>query len=53
MGIMRSFAWLTRFYRLVKDHERYASILTGLHLVALVCIMLRKPAEFAASSQQT
>lgn len=52
MGVMRSFARLTRFYRLVKDHERYASTLTGLHLVVFVCIMLRKPAELAASSQE-
>jgi transposase len=40
--VERSFAWVTRFRRLVKDYERYASTLAGLHLVAFVCLMLKR-----------
>jgi transposase len=47
--IERSFAWATRFRRLVKDYERYASTLAGLHLVAFVCIMLQRVALLATS----
>ena len=46
--VERSFAWATRFRRLVKDYEGYASTLAGLHLVAFVCLMLRKAALLAA-----
>ena len=46
--VERSFAWATRFRRLVKDYERYASTLADLHLVAFTCIMLRQPALLAA-----
>jgi transposase len=45
--VERSFAWATRFRRLVKDYERYASTLAGLHLVAFACIMLRQTARLA------
>jgi transposase len=48
--IERSFAWATRFRRLVKDYERYATTLAGLHLVAFVCIMLQRVALLATSS---
>jgi len=40
--VERSFAWATRCRRLVKDYERYASTLAGLHMVAFVCIILRQ-----------
>ncbi|CAX17065.1 transposase of ISMdi26, IS5 family (plasmid) [Methylorubrum extorquens DM4] len=40
--VERSFAWATRCRRLVKDYERYASTLAGLHMVAFVCFMLRQ-----------
>ena len=42
--VERSFAWATRFRRLVKDYERYASTLADLHLVAFVCLMLKQAA---------
>ena len=42
--VERSFAWTTRFRRLVKDYERYASTLAGLHLIAFVCLMLKQTA---------
>jgi transposase len=45
--VERSFAWATRFRRLVKDYERYASTLADLHLVAFVCLMLKKAAQLA------
>ena len=32
--VERSFAWTTRCRRLVKDYERYAATLVGLHVVA-------------------
>ncbi|MDJ0388862.1 IS5 family transposase [Roseomonas sp. E05] len=46
--VERSFAWATRFRRLVKDYERYASTLADLHVVAFACIMLRQAAQLAA-----
>jgi transposase len=48
--VERSFAWATRFRRLVKDYERYATTLAGLHLVAFVCLMLKRLALLAAGS---
>ena len=48
--VERSFAWATRFRRPVKDYERYASTLAGLHLIAFVCLMLKRAALLAASS---
>ena len=48
--IERSFAWATRFRRLVKDYERYASTLAGFHLIAFVCLMLKHAALLAAGS---
>ena len=48
--IERSFAWATRFRRLVKDYERYASTLAGLHLIAFVCLMLKQTALLMVGS---
>jgi hypothetical protein len=48
-GGQRSFAWATRFRRLVKDDESYASTLADLHVVAFVCLMLRNAALLVAS----
>ncbi|GGC94818.1 hypothetical protein GCM10010994_60680 [Chelatococcus reniformis] len=41
--VERSFAWATRFRRLVKDYERCAETLRDLHLIAFICIMLKTP----------
>ena len=49
-AIERSFAWTTRFRRLVKDYERYASTLADLHVIAFACLMLRKAVQLAAGS---
>ena len=40
--VERSFAWTTRFRRLVRDYERLPSTLAGLHLVAFACLMLHQ-----------
>lgn len=48
--IERSFAWVTRCRRLVKDYERYASTLAGLHTVAFACFMLKQAALLATSA---
>ncbi len=46
--VERSFAWVNRFRRLVKDYERYASTLADLHLVAFTCLMLKQAAQLAS-----
>lgn len=46
--VERSFAWATRFRRLVKDYERYPETLAGLHMVAFACLMLKQVATIAA-----
>lgn len=38
--VERSFAWTTRFRRLVRDYERLPTTLAGLHLVVFTCLML-------------
>jgi transposase len=40
--VERSFAWKTRFRRLVRDYERRLSTLAGLHLVAFACLELAR-----------
>ena len=48
--VERSFAWATRFRRLVKDYERYAQTLAGLHLVAFATLMTKQVAALVADS---
>jgi transposase len=40
--VERSFAWATRFRRLVRDYERLPHTVKGLHFVAFACLMLTK-----------
>jgi transposase len=47
--VERTFAWSTRFRRLVRDYERCAQTLADLHLVAFTCIMLKNAAILAAN----
>lgn len=47
--VERSFAWATRFRRLVKDYERYAQTLAGLHIVAFACLLMKQAAAITAS----
>lgn len=37
--VERSFGWTTRFRRLIRDYERIAETLVGLHLVAFAILM--------------
>lgn len=48
--VERSFAWATRFRRLVKDYERYPETLAGLHVVAFACLMMKQAAALATGS---
>ncbi|GBH33197.1 MULTISPECIES: IS5 family transposase [Alphaproteobacteria] len=48
--VERSFAWATKFRRLVRDYERYAQTLAGLHVVAFACLMIRQVAALAEGS---
>jgi transposase len=40
--VERSFAWATRFRRLVKDYERLPETVAGLHFVAFACLILAR-----------
>ena len=48
--VERSFAWATRCRRLVKDYERYAETLAGLHVVAFVGYMLKHAAALVQNA---
>jgi transposase len=40
--VERHFAWATRFRRLVRDYERLAATLVGLHFLTFACLMLHQ-----------
>ena len=40
--VERSFAWASRFRRLVKDYERLPETVAGLHFVAFACLLLNR-----------
>lgn len=40
--VERSFAWKSRFRRLVRDYERLPETVAGLHFVVFACIMLSR-----------
>jgi len=42
--VERSFAWKTRFRRLVRDYERLTTTLAGYHFIAFVCLALARAA---------
>ncbi len=42
--VERSFAWKSRFRRLVRDYERLTTTLAGLHFVAFACLALARAA---------
>jgi len=46
--VERSFAWKTRFRRLVRDYERLSTTLVGLHFVAFACLALARAAPLLA-----
>lgn len=45
-----SFAWASRFRRLVKDYERLPRTLEGLYVLAFIIVML---AQLAQATQQS
>ena len=46
--VERSFAWMTRFRRLVKDYERLPGTVVGLHFAAFATLMLSRVFTFIA-----
>jgi transposase len=48
--VERSFAWATRFRRLVKDYERLPETVAGMHLLAFACLMLKQCSNILGSS---
>jgi transposase len=46
--VERSFAWTTRFRRLVRDYERLPETVRGLHFIAFACLMLSRAATLLA-----
>jgi transposase len=48
--VERSFAWMARFRRLVRDCERLSETLVGLHFVAFAMLMAHRFVTFMAQS---
>ena len=48
--VERSFAWMTRFRRLVRDYERLPETLAGLHFLAFAIVMLKRFITFMVES---
>ncbi len=48
--VERSFAWASRFWRLVKDYERLPQTVAGLHFVAFACLFLHRAITALGSS---
>lgn len=48
--VERSFAWASRFRRLVKDYERLPQTLAGLHVVAFITLMLAQLTRMQGSA---
>jgi transposase len=51
--VERSFAWMARFRRLVRDYERLAETLVGLHFIAFAMLMAHRFVTFMASVAQS
>lgn len=48
--VERSFGWMSRFRRLVRDYERLAETLAGFHLIAFVMLMVKQFVELRFQS---
>lgn len=44
--VERSFGWMSRCRRLLRDFERLSEVLVGMHMVAFACVMLRQVSQF-------
>ena len=51
--VERSFAWMARFRRLVRDYERLAETLAGLHFVAFAMLIAHRFVTFMAKVHNT
>jgi len=51
--VERSFAWLTRFRRLVRDYERTAEMLRGFHFIAFAILMLQRLFKMTTFASQS
>jgi transposase len=51
--VERSFAWKSRFRRLVRDYERRLTTLIGLHYVAFACLELHRAAPLLPEVHNT
>ncbi len=43
--VERSFGWVARCRRLLRDFERLSEVLVRMHMVAFVCLMLRQVSQ--------
>jgi transposase len=48
--VERSFGWMTRFRRLVRDYERLSETLVGMHFIAFAILMARRFITLMAES---
>jgi len=48
--VERSFAWMSRFRRLVRDYERLPRTLAALHFIAFACLLLARALPLLGSS---
>ena len=48
--VERSFGWMARCRRLLRDFERLGEVLTGLHMVAFVGVMLHQVSQLLGNS---
>jgi transposase len=48
--VERSFGWMSRFRRLVRDYERLADTLVGMHFIAFAILMARRFITLMAES---
>jgi transposase len=51
--VERSFGWMARFRRLVRDYERLAATLVGLHFVAFAMLIAHRFVTFMAKMHNT
>jgi transposase len=51
--VERSFAWMTRFRRLVRDYERLAETLAGMHFVAFAILLAHRFVAFMTQVHNT
>ncbi len=48
--VERSFGWIARCRRLLRDFERMGEVLVGFHMVAFACVMLQQISKLFGSS---